>query len=250
MPKRETRSAPIGEIQTDADNHQYFEARVCSYNVPDTYKTSWSKGVFTRSLEKKLPTAVFSHDWTRPIGKVVSYTDTDEGLNVRVQLADSSAVPDARMVQSLLADGIMDEFSFAFIREAEQPDTRFEGVTQITEARMDEISLVLRGSVPGTKVLSLRSEGETISKHEVADLFVKFSNGDIDLADALFTLKGTRTEPGTGEGSGHGDDNNTEFNTPMPTEPSPQVDPKDEPQPDEDEKDVLQRLHSMSRSRK
>src|SRR4051794_23581523 len=105
MSQREFRTAAGGEFrQLGEPSDRMFRARVCNYGVPDTYRTSWAPGVFTRSLSQRLPKAVWSHDWNRPIGKVVAYHDGPEGLDVDVQLADFDAVPDARMAHSLLQD--------------------------------------------------------------------------------------------------------------------------------------------------
>jgi HK97 family phage prohead protease len=250
---RETRTGQLTELRTDAtDGRHYFTARICNYNVPDSYKTSWAPGVFNRSLDRELPTAVFAHQWDRPIGKVVSYQDNPDGLDVTVRMSDLSVNPDAMRMYHHLKDGEINQFSFAFERVSEERDAQHDGVTLIKEATMDEVSPVLRGSVPGTRVLSMRS-GESIDKQTAADLLVKFSSGQIDLAEALTALKTLEAtdpgNPGTGEGPSKDAENPTPFNTPMPNEPSPTVEPEDEPQPDEDEKDILSKLDILARGR-
>lgn len=211
---RETRSGISGEFREVAGKERTFRARVCNYNVPDSYRTSWAPGVFSRSLTNKLPKAVWSHDWNRPIGKVVDYIDGPDGLDVEVQFADFDAVPDARMAHSLLKDGIIDNFSFGFVRKADEPDPDHRGVTRITDVDLDEISPVLVGSVPGTHTLSVRS-AEQIPAQQAADILVKFGAGELDLADALTSLKnGTRalvTEAGLPKNSNGTPDVNMTF---------------------------------------
>lgn len=147
-----------GEVRMVGDpGARMFTARVCNYGPVDTYGTSWAPGVFADSLRAGNVKSVWSHDWTRPIGKVISFTDTPQGLDVTVQLADFDAVPDARMAWSLLRDGIIDNFSFGFVRQAEEPDPSNAGAVRITKAILDEVSPVLVGSVPGTRTLAVRS---------------------------------------------------------------------------------------------
>lgn len=241
--KKEIRAGQISEIRTADNGRRQFTARVCNYGVPDTYRTSWAPGVFTRSLEKKLPTAVWSHNWDRPIGKVIEYNDSDEGLDVTVEMADPEAVPDARMAISLIDDGIINQYSFAFERRGEEPDEEHRGVTRITEASLDEVSPVLVGSVPGTRTLSVRSD-ESIPRKEAADLLVKFSQGEIDLADALVALK--TFSAGTGEGPAPVEPEKVEKEeAPVEEKPITEV----EPEPDPDEEMVLEKLDALARSR-
>lgn len=176
-----------GEIRAVAGSDNQFVARVCNYGVVDTYGTSWAPGVFADSLRSKLPKAVWSHDWNRPIGKVVSFEDGQDGLDVTVQLAGDYA-PDARMAHGFLKDGIIDNFSFGFVRQADKPDPANPGATLITKAEMDEVSPVLVGSVPGTRTISVRSDAP-VEARAAADILTRFGAGEIDLADALTTLK-------------------------------------------------------------
>lgn len=236
---RETRTGKLTELREDAeDGRKYFTARVCNYGVPDSYNTSWQQGVFRESLERELPTAVFAHQWDRPIGKVVSYEDHADGLDVTVRMSDLDANPDAKRMYHHLKDGEINQFSFAFERQNEERDAGHDGVTRITRATLDEVSPVLKGSVPGTRVLSMRA-GESIPKQVAVDLIIKLSTGDIDLADALMTLK----TGDTGEGA------------PMPTlDPDKQTEgdtdaePKEtpaEPQTDPDEEAILEKLDEL-----
>ena len=239
--KREIRAGQISEVRTAENGRRQFRARICNYGVVDTYSTSWAPGVFTRSLEKKLPTAVWSHNWDRPIGKVIDYTDGPDGLDVTVEMADPEHVPDARMAISLIDDGIINQYSFAFVRQGEEPDTEHRGVTRITDADLDEVSPVLVGSVPGTRTLSVRSD-ESISRKEAADLLVKFASGDMDLADALVALKSMST----GEGPAPIEPEKVEKEE-VPVEEGPKV--PQEPQPDPEEEAMLAHLELLARGK-
>lgn len=200
---RETRTILGGEIRSIGDDGRSFTAKVLTYDATDTYGTQFRAGCFDASIEAKLPRATWSHDWTRPIGKVTAVRDTGDGLEMDFQLADFDSVPDAKMAYSLIQDGIIDGFSVGF----EPTDVRDAKGIQVKNSRMMpgdvcwegnlvEISPVLVPSVPGTKTLAVRSDEPAVSKELVADLLVKFSSGEIDLADALNSLKAEgRSQP-------------------------------------------------------
>jgi HK97 family phage prohead protease len=172
-----------------------FAARIVSYGPVDSHGTSWAPGVFAESLRTKLPVAVWSHDWHRPIGKVVEYRDSAEGLDVVVQMADGADVPDARMARSLLKDRIIDQYSFGFLRQADEPDPTNPGAVRITKARIDEISPVLVASGKGTGTLAVRSH---ITRDAADTLIQRVASGELDAAEALRLLGTQRAEAPTG----------------------------------------------------
>lgn len=198
MPKDvERRQALLNEIRGIDEEKRQFTARVVNYNVVDSYGSVWAPGVFTRSLERKLPKVTWGHDWLDPIGVVIESTDRADGLDLRVQLDDFDAVPRARQAFAQLKSGSMDEFSFGFKRE-EWSEKRedlapFEGQQYrarelMTEARMDEMSLVLVGAVPGTKVLDVRSQ-EVVS--DAVTLLTEVRAGRLSVDDAVRQLTTT-----------------------------------------------------------
>lgn len=188
----ETRTVVCGELRAIQDKPRSFTARVVNYGVVDSYGTSWAQGVFARSLAEGLPPVVWCHDWTDPIGRVTGYREDETGLDIDVEFDDFEAVPRARQAHSQLGSGTMGQFSFAFERRSERPDPVNQGATQITDADVEEFSVVLRGSVPGTKVLSLRSA--SVTRSAAADILLQFQSGKLDLTDALAALK-TRSMP-------------------------------------------------------
>lgn len=189
----ETRAAVVAEIRgpgTDQpDAKPGFTARAVQYGVADTYNTSWQRGTFTDTLEQRMPSVVWCHDWSDPIGRVVGYRDTDSGLDIDVELDDLEAVPRAKQAYAQLRSGSMNQFSFAFKRGEEMADPNLRGVTRITKADLDEFSVVLNGSVPGTHVTAIRSAAGTVSADAARDLVTRFAAGGIDLEHALTELR-------------------------------------------------------------
>lgn len=157
------RDAIGGEVRSFDDGARQIVARVCNYNAaPDTYRTTWSAGVFADSLAAQKPVVCWGHDHRNVIGSVVDYRDDADGLDVTIQLADFDAVPQARAAYSLIKDGHIRGWSFGFADGQTIPDPHHRGALKFTKAALFEVSPVVRPSVPGTRTVSVRSDdGET-----------------------------------------------------------------------------------------
>lgn len=172
----ETRGAKLTSY--DPEKHQ-VAARAITYNLVDDHGTEFAPGCFADSLRAGSVKSVWSHDAKRPIGKVIDHRDSNEGLDVIIQLADIDAVQDARMAHALLKDDIVNQFSVGFIRQTDTNDGE-----RITKADLVEISPVLRGSNPGTRTLAVRST----TRAEASDLLNQVMLGEITAEDALSQL--------------------------------------------------------------
>lgn len=187
------------EIRAVHEGDRTLELRVVNYGVADSYGSVWEPGVFRASLETKRPSACWSHDWARIIGSLKEHDERADGLDGLVQLADFDAVPDAKMAWSLLKDKHLTNTSFGFKRQAGGwSDTRAASDKlpgereRMRAARLDEVSPVLVGSVPGAGVLNVRSEalGGQIAIADASQLIVALSSGQVTLRDALEQLEG------------------------------------------------------------
>jgi HK97 family phage prohead protease len=187
----ETRAAQVIEVRGDKPNEvPGFTARLVNYGVPDTYRTSWKQGVFTDALaERANMPVVWNHDWSEPVGRLVAYRDSAEGLDGDVEFDDFDAVPRAKQAYAQVRSGTMAQFSFAFVRGDEEQDPNHRGVMMQTRAGLQEFSLVLNGSVPGTHVTSVRSAIGTVDPAKAVDIVTRFSGGQLDLAGALLELR-------------------------------------------------------------
>jgi HK97 family phage prohead protease len=211
------RVVPVCEFRAlpKAEHEGEFTARVMRYNQVDDYRTVFKPGVFTESMEARMPRIVWGHDWTDPLGRWVDKDDTRSHLDLRgrfdlqmlTQLsADGEAVvgqvpavPRAHQAYAQLRSGTIDQFSVGFMPEDGQEFQKDEEwYFAFTRARLDEVSLVLTGAVAGTKLLSLRStkylgsghgKRAVISKDKAAEILVGLQMGNLDLADALQAIK-------------------------------------------------------------
>lgn len=162
--RREERTAPrrleVRELRAAEDGRRVI-ARVLNYDVLDDYGTMFAPGCFAESLAQRLPTFAWSHDWAEPIGRAVSYDDTADGLTIEFELDDPAAVPRAAQALEQLRSGTLSEFSVGFRRLADEevPAEAVggrRGVYRITKGQLDEVSVVLRGAVPGTALVGMR----------------------------------------------------------------------------------------------
>lgn len=162
-------------------------ATVVTYNQPDEYATSFAPGVFTESLAERMPRIVWAHDWTDPIGRWVEVVeDSDAALVLRGELDDPLEVPTAKRALAQLRSGTIDQFSVGFLRQADEDDPDNPGITRITRASLDEVSLVVSGAVPGTNLVSVRSG--TVDERLVIDLARQVGAGTLTKADAIMAI--------------------------------------------------------------
>lgn len=220
----ETRGAPEhrdghrnhlrGEVRAVTDEGT-FEVLAVAYGVVDDYGTRFVPGVFNDSLEQRLPVIAWAHDWSEPIGRATGWReDPDVGLYITCRLDLSPDVPRGRQAHEQMRSETLTDVSVGFWRIADR--TADDGVTEITRGDLDEVSVVLRGAVPGAKVLAVRSarSGEMIDMDAVVAIAKKKSAGEITEAEADEALRllsappigappaepdGTATGDGTGE---------------------------------------------------
>ena len=181
-----------------------FWARVLNYLVVDDYGTQFAPGAFSESLQRRLPRLMYGHaGWENPsalLGRGIDFRDASDGLDVLFEFDDFTYVPMARQIAYQMSNDpthpTLDQFSIGFIRQRDTRDA--DGRPVITKGRLGETSVVVEGSVPGTKLLAFRNsaqgnlpfnEGMLIDANDAARIIARFSLGEIDLAQALSDVK-------------------------------------------------------------
>ena len=184
-PAREVRTGGITGVDQDAHG---FWAKVVSYGPVDSYGTRWQQGVFSQSLAEHLPVLAWGHDWSEPIGRADDHKDAEDGQYVHFRLDDPEFVPRAKQALHQLRSGTLTDVSVGIMRREDHPND--DNTTTITRADLDETSLVLRGAVPGAKVMSgsvrsVRSQpGSGIAIDDVVELGRRVQAGDISMEEA------------------------------------------------------------------
>lgn len=183
----EQRVAPI-EVRAVDDQPGRFEAVVMRYDVIDDYDTVFDPGVFTASLERRLPRITWGHDWAEVIGRYVDYRDTPDGLTLIGQLDDFDAVPRARQAYAQMQSGTIDEFSVGFRATDTYRDA--DGRKHFRAAILDEVALVLSGAVPGTQLVAVRHQARTsdVPSGLVIDLARELAAGTLTREEADLAL--------------------------------------------------------------
>jgi HK97 family phage prohead protease len=218
MPPRERRIAH-GEVRAvEEDGAHTILLHCIRPESVDDYGSLWDPHTFDESIEARMPTLVWSHDWAEPLGPGLDYKLSDDGPSIRFALDDFDAVPTARRAWVQTRSGTIRDCSVGFSDTQRRDPTdeereTYPGIREVIEkATLDEVSLVLRGAVPGAKVLAVRST-ETVPKTVAATLIARMGAGEIDLADALTELKTYSSVTDNGD------------------EPEPEPEPQPEPVP-------------------
>lgn len=199
--KRETRTGEVGAVKPDGT----LEVLAVAYNVVDDYGSVWAPGVFERSASERLPVIAWAHSWDDPIGRATGYRDAEEGAYFGARLDIGGAVPRADQAFQQMSPGpngeapTLTDVSVGFLvpdggRRAPTDEERakWPGAKEvITEAILDEISVVLRGAVPGAVIMagSVRdARGQIVPTDSVVAMAKRVHAGELTEAEAKVAL--------------------------------------------------------------
>lgn len=202
---------------TDVDGKPGVTLQAIRPGVVDDYGSLWMPDTFDESLGERLPVLCWAHDWSEPLGPGVGFRTGDDGPSIDFLFSDFEAVPQARRAHAQVMDRTIRDCSVGFWGAERRDPTDAErkkhpGIREVIyKANLDEVSLVLRGAVPGAKVLAVRG----VPVDAVIDLARRKVNGEISLEEAkaaLDLMDTAETEPPAGDGDGEegGDDTDAE----------------------------------------
>jgi len=123
--------------------------------VRDGRKLRFEKGMFSEADSAHL---YFNHDGLAPIGRVVAFEDTDEGLRIKAKISKTVKGDE---VYTLLQDGVLDKFSVGFVGLEQRQD---DDVTVWTKVDLHEISVVPRPAFKTAAVAQVHSADSTTEK--------------------------------------------------------------------------------------
>jgi HK97 family phage prohead protease len=141
---------------TSADSEsRTITGRVVTWN--ETGSTSAGLTTFKpESIATKNVKLLLEHDRTRPIGKVLSMTATEQGIDATFKIAETTAGNDA-LVEA--ATGLRDGFSVGVKVNAHD---FVDGVLVVAKGSLDEVSLVSEPAIDSARVSQVAaSETET-----------------------------------------------------------------------------------------
>lgn len=199
------------------DQGRRFETMPLAYEVVDDYGTIWTGGVFDAAVEERMPLLLYGHNWADPanlLGQGIDYRDTPKGPLMTYEFTSFDDHPHTRQLAAQINDGTLTDLSVGFDRwtwtggwdptdgpltDADKlmvGPTGVQAVERMLTAGWDETSLVVRGAVPGAKVLSgvrmaVRTAGGAdvlVPQEAVLDLARKVTAGEITSAEAQAAL--------------------------------------------------------------
>jgi HK97 family phage prohead protease len=145
---------------TSADSEsRTITGRVVTWN--ETGSTSAGLTTFKpESIATKNVKLLLEHDRTRPIGKVLSMTATEQGIDATFKIAETTAGNDA-LIEA--ATGLRDGFSVGVKVNAHD---FVDGVLVVAKGSLDEVSLVSDPAIDSARVSSVAAS-ETEADEEV-----------------------------------------------------------------------------------
>jgi HK97 family phage prohead protease len=165
MTTRLIRSAPKGSIRAvEVDGKPGVRLQILTYRVVDSWGSLWLPGCLDETLNERMPQICWAHQWEEPLGRGFKWEPGDSGPFVEFYFDDFDAVPEARRAYAQVQSGTIDDCSVGFDWDyrwrppTDEEKALYPGVREVIErAELNEVSLVLRGAVPGAKVLAYRS---------------------------------------------------------------------------------------------
>jgi len=154
------------EVKAEGDEEGIVEAYVSVFGNVDSYGDIIEQGAFAKSLAKKVPVGVWSHNWDQPIAKTLEAKEDSHGLYIKGQLV--LGVQKAREAYELMKAGVINEFSIGFFIEKYEYDEVNE-VRIIKEVRLIEWSPVLAGANDQTNLINIKGEDDGKDEEENDD---------------------------------------------------------------------------------
>jgi Escherichia/Staphylococcus phage prohead protease len=187
----DTKDFPL-TIKAADDQQGVIEAIVSVTGNVDRGGDRVMPGFFAKSLRKKLPAGVWSHDWTKPIAKTLSaeewragdprLPDSIRGYGAYVVKAQFVlGVQAGREAYELIKARVIDEFSIGFVTVKHE----FNQSTQtrdLLEGEWFEWSPVLRGMNPETQVIRVKSEQDKLALAQFESDYAKHMLAMAELA--------------------------------------------------------------------
>jgi HK97 family phage major capsid protein len=162
---------PVTLTAADAES-RIIAGRIVQWNAEGN--TSAGATMFEpNSIEfSKNVKLVLQHDQTRPLGKLMEWSQDDMGITASFKIAKTTAGNDAL---EEAATGLRSDFSVGV--DVEEWDNK-NGVMAISASKLIEVSLVTDGAIPGAEVDRVAAEDNKVSELDVQDETPKTTEGE------------------------------------------------------------------------
>ena len=205
MMERRSRRTEFRDVPGSNGRQKWATAVV--YNVADDFGTLWLPGCFDESLGTRMPTILYGHDWDdmeSVLGTGIDYRasiDGPPGVDVLFEFADPALVEAAALAIALTSSSatsrgaVLRDVSVGFVREEWltrdklTPEQLAAGAEEaMVRACMDELSLVVRGAVPGAQLRSRFGRRASVDVDAVVEIARRKAAGDITDAEAAAAI--------------------------------------------------------------
>lgn len=144
-------------------------ATAVTYGTVDDYGTTWRPHVFDDALGERMPVILYGHDafsLEHVLGVGVDFRQTPAsvgppGVDVLIEFADPEKVPASGLAMHLIDTKVLRDVSVGFERrqwltrdQLPEADLKAGASEAMVRAGMDELSIVVRGAVPGAQMRS------------------------------------------------------------------------------------------------
>lgn len=199
--ERRVRPLELREAVPGSDGRQRWATAV-TYGTVDSYGTTWTPGVFTEALAERMPVILYGHDWwtlDHVLGQGIDSREKDYGVDVLVEFADPEVIAAARTAMALIAGDkpVIRDVSVGFERRAwraakdlTEAEIKLGATEAMDAAGMDELSLVVRGAVPGAALRSRMGRRGAVDLEAVVEIARRKAAGELtdDEAQAAVDL--------------------------------------------------------------
>ena len=153
---------PVTLTASDAES-RIIAGRIVQWNAEGN--TSAGRTMFEpNSIEfAKNTKLVLQHDQTRPLGKLMEWSQDETGITASFKIAKTTAGNDAL---EEAATGLRSDFSVGV--DVESWDNK-NGVMAISASKLVEVSLVTDGAIPGAEVQKVAAEENKVSEPDVQE---------------------------------------------------------------------------------
>jgi HK97 family phage prohead protease len=153
---------PVTLTASDAES-RIIAGRIVQWNAEGN--TSAGRTMFEpNSIEfSKNTKLVLQHDQTRPLGKLMEWSQDESGITASFKIAKTTAGNDAL---EEAATGLRSDFSVGV--DVESWDNK-NGVMAISSSKLVEVSLVTDGAIPGAEVQKVAAEENKVSEPDVQE---------------------------------------------------------------------------------
>jgi len=149
--RKQYHSFPL-EVRSLSQEEGTFEGYASVFGNVDSYESTFTRGCFNKTLKENRSRVkvLWQHNQEEPIGVPIDLTSDDHGLLVKAKISDTTRGRDAL---TLLRDKVITDMSFGFDVIS---DAWKNGIRQIKEVRLWEVSLVTWGSNDLANITAVR----------------------------------------------------------------------------------------------